>query len=190
MADMPESFRDQTEDEVNIDDPIVLSPDELGLCEEMPLDVPMINKLVLVGRLGRDPELKTVGEDLQVCQFRLAVPNDYDPDDDDDEDKTSWFTVEAWGRTARYIASTGRKGMRVGITGSLGVNAWTGRDGDEREEFIVTADSFEVLQSRSERVESMPSGPKSYARGKSMPASSYDIDKTTDATEDFEDLPF
>lgn len=187
---MLEGFEEQTGNEVNLDDPIVLSPDELELCEEVPLDVPMINKIVLVGRLGRDPDIKTIGEDLQVCRFSLAVPNDYDPDGDDDEDKTSWFNVEAWGRTAKYIASTGRKGMRVGITGSLGVNAWTGRDGDEREDFIVTADSFEVLQSRSERPESMFNGPKSYPQGKSMPTSSYDIDRTANVTEGFEDLPF
>lgn len=186
---MQESFGKQIEDESDISDPVELSPDELELCENMPQDIPMINKLILVGRLGRDPELKNITEDMQVCRFSLAVPNEYDPDDPDDQDKTSWFTVEAWGLLAQYIANTGYKGVRVGVTGSLDVNAWTGRDGVEREDYIVTADSFEILQSRSERFESMVNEPKASSNDKFMRTKSYE-GGAPEVTEELEDLPF
>lgn len=109
---------------------------------------PNINQICLVGRLGADPTFKTVRSGSELCTFSMAVADDYDPIDND-EDTTSWFDVEIWGVQAR-LASRAKKGMRVGVTGSLGMNCWTGRDNIERNDPIVRAQSFELLQSRSE----------------------------------------
>lgn len=164
-----------------------LSPDELELCGEFPPDIPMLNKLVLVGRLGRDPEIKSVGPGLEVCKFSLAVQNEYDPDEGPDQERTSWFDVEAWGRLAQYIVASCGKGMRVGVTGSFGMNQWTGRDGQVRQNYVVTAESFEVLQSRTERwqQDSDTSAPST-----SFSKQPYKQQKKVEEQDEFIDLPF
>ena len=116
---------------------------------EFPDNIPIINSVQLVGRLGADPDLRMINEDVYVCKFPLAVRNDYDPDFTD-PDGTSWFDIEMWGSLARRSAKMFKKGMRVGISGSIGINAWVGRDGVERRDPIVTANSAEILQSKSE----------------------------------------
>lgn len=111
--------------------------------------VPVLNTVVLTGRLGKDPVLKTIRDDLVVCTFSLAFTHDWDPMEQD-QDNTSWIEVECWGSTAKSVERRLRKGLRVGVTGRLCVNKWTGRDGVDRETVILKLLTFEILQSRNE----------------------------------------
>ena len=117
-----------------------------------PPDVPMLNTVILTGRLGADPELRNLNGKSPVCVFSLAVQDTWDPSGGRDQELgTSWFQVEAWGSLGRSVAKRARKGMRVGIRGRLDVSYWVGRDGHERKEPVVTAREFEILQSMSEQ---------------------------------------
>lgn len=126
-----------------------LEIDEADIVEiEYDDSFPKLNHVCLVGRLGADPVFKVTRSGAELCTFSIAVAHEYDPTDTDD-DKTSWLGVEIWGNLAR-LAAKARKGFRVGLSGSLGLNSWTGRDGVKREDPIVRASTFEILQSRSE----------------------------------------
>lgn len=180
----------QGHDEEDLDPHAELAPDELELCNNFRADVPLLNKIILTGRLGADPTIRAIGSDNKVCNFSMAVTTEYDPDAGRDQDRTSWFDVEAWGSTAEYISRFGKKGMRVGVSGTLNLNSWTGRDGETREVPIVTADSFEILQSRSERMPTMMDNmnPSQGNRTSSSPYSGQDSGTST--AQNLNDLPF
>lgn len=173
---------DYQEDEDLFDE---LTEDEIALSNEFDEGLPMLNKIVLTGRLGADPELRVIGDDLKVCKFSLAVSNEWEGDVQDERDKTSWFDVEAWGSLGSYVSKVAKKGMRVGLSGSLSVNSWQGKDGERREQPIVTAATFEVLQSSKE----MSSGQDGFASAR---RSQYrgTTQSRQSGTPSLEDLPF
>lgn len=123
--------------------------DDAPLEPEFREDVPLLNSVVLTGRLGQDPTLRQVGRNMtDLCTFSLAVADDVF--ESGAERTTSWFNIQFWGSSAGRAAAALRKGLRVGITGTLSVDEWTGRDGQTRNTVSLTGTSFEVLQSRSE----------------------------------------
>ncbi len=112
-------------------------------------DVPLLNTVMLTGRLGADPALRQVGRNnVALCTFSLAVNSQRTYADGTRH--TSWFKVNVWGSQAERAASLLRKGLRVGVAGRIGIDQYTDRQGQQRQSVVVTAKSFEVLQSRSE----------------------------------------
>src|SRR5579862_4238877 len=116
-----------------------------------------INRVVLVGRLTRDPELRTTQTGKSVCDFSIAVtkrvkPQDGSPDAD-------FFRVTAWGQTADYVSTYLTKGRLVGLDGRLQSRKYTASDGQNREVVEIVADNVRGLErpraSRSRRVRSV-----------------------------------
>lgn len=103
----------------------------------------MINRVVLVGRLTRDPELRTTTTGKSVCDFSIAVtkrvkPQDGSPDAD-------FFRVNAWGQTAEYVSNYLHKGRLVAVDGRLQSRKYTANDGTAREVVEVVADNVQGL---------------------------------------------
>jgi single-strand DNA-binding protein len=103
----------------------------------------MINRVVLVGRLTRDPEVRTTGNGKSVCDFSIAVnkrskPTDGSPDAD-------FFRVTAWDKTADYVGNYLGKGRLVAVDGRLQSRKYTGNDGVNREVVEVVAESVQGL---------------------------------------------
>jgi single-strand DNA-binding protein len=103
----------------------------------------VINRVVLVGRLTRDPELRTTTTGKSVCDFSIAVgkrikPTDGSPDAD-------FFRVNAWGQTAEYVSNYLHKGRLVAVDGRLQSRKYTANDGSNREVIEVVADSVQGL---------------------------------------------
>lgn len=103
----------------------------------------MINRVVLVGRLARDPELRSTNTGKSVCDFSLAVskrikPTDGSPDAD-------FFRVTAWDKTAEYVAKYLSKGRLVAVDGRLQSRKYTASDGSNREVVEVIADNVQGL---------------------------------------------
>lgn len=180
----------QESDEEDMDAEIELTEEEEELCGDFRADLPLLNKVILTGRLGADPTIRNIGDDTKVCNFSLAVTTEYDPDEGQDQDRTSWFDVEAWGSTADYIARIGKKGMRVGVSGPININAWTGRDGELRETPIVTADTFEILQSRSEQMPSLMDRSNPYPDSRRDTSEYKGKDSGKGTAQNLNDLPF
>lgn len=112
-----------------------------------------INKVNLVGRAGRDPEVKYFESGKMVCNFAIAVnPNKRDAPPD-------WFDLVIWDKTAEVAANYVKKGGLVGITGSLTFEQWTDRTtGDERSKPVIRVDRLELLGSKRDNEGGSSSG--------------------------------
>lgn len=102
-----------------------------------------VNRVVLIGRLTRDPELRTTNSGKNVVDFSIAVqkrmkPADGSPDAD-------FFRVKAWGQTADYVNSYLQKGRLVAVDGRLETRKWTDQNGTNRESVEVVADNVNGL---------------------------------------------
>lgn len=100
----------------------------------------MLNKVVLIGRLGTDPDLRYSVEGRPIARFRLAVTTRF-PQGPGDElrEETEWFTVVVSGRQAEVCAQSLRKGDRVFVEGRLRSRSWRGQDGLPRFELQALA---------------------------------------------------
>ena len=98
-----------------------------------------INRVVLVGRLTRDPELRNTTTGKQVVNFGLAV------DDNFNKEHTHFFNISAWGNQADFVSKYLTKGSLVAIDGRLRQHKYTTKDGQERNAVEITADSVQGL---------------------------------------------
>lgn len=104
----------------------------------------MINSVVLIGRLTRDPELRTTTSGKSVCDFSIAVqkrmkPADGSPDAD-------FFRVNCWDKTAEYVSNYLHKGRLVAVEGRLQSRKYVASDGTNREVVEVVANNVQSLE--------------------------------------------
>lgn len=105
----------------------------------------MINSVVIVGRAGRDPEMKYFESGKVKTTFSIAVSRWTK-----DGEKTDWFNIELWDKIAEVAGEYVRKGSLVGIEGILDVNQWTDNDGNKREWFFIRASNLRLLGSKKD----------------------------------------
>ena len=102
-----------------------------------------VNSITLVGRAGRDPEVRYFESGTMVANLTLAVNR---PSRDEEPD---WFNLEIWGRTAQIAADYVKKGSLLGIVGSLKMDQWKDRNsGEDRSKPVIRVDRLELLGSR------------------------------------------
>jgi single-strand DNA-binding protein len=116
-----------------------------------------MNSITLVGRAGRDPEVRYFETGKMVATFTLAVNRGRDQEPD-------WFTLEIWGKQAQVAADYVRKGSLIGVIGSMHTQKWTDRTtGEERSKPVVSVNRLELLGSRKD------------AEGTAQPASDEEV---------------
>ena len=103
-----------------------------------------LNKLEIIGRLGRKPELKTAGNGVSVCTFSIAT-NDSKKRGDEYEETTEWFPVVLFGRLAENVGTRCTKGTQLYIEGKIQSTKYTGRDGTEKTKFEVLGKTVKFL---------------------------------------------
>ena len=107
-----------------------------------------LNKVLLIGRLTRDPETRTTGSGSTVVAFGLATNRNYTRRDSGERvEETTFVDVEAWGRTGETIARYMRKGRQIFIEGRLKLDTWE-RDGQRRSKLSVVAENFQFIDSQ------------------------------------------
>ena len=106
-----------------------------------------MNKVFIVGRLTRDPELTTTTSGLSVCRFSVAVSRRYA--NADGERETDFINCVAWRGLADNIAKYQKKGSQVCVIGSLQTRSYEAQDGSKRYVTEVSADDVEFLSSRN-----------------------------------------
>ncbi len=116
------------------------------------------NKVIIVGNLGRDPELRYTPQGTAVANFSMATTEKRQNEDD----ITTWFKVTLWGARAEVAAKYLTKGSQVYIEGRLKIQEWTDRDDNNRYTLEVTATDMQFIGSGSRR-EDNPAG--EYAGG-------------------------
>lgn len=113
------------------------------------------NKIIIVGNLGRDPELRYTPQGTAVCNFSVATNERRRDKAGEQQDVTTWFRVNAWGRQAENVSKYLSKGRRVYVEGRLHVEEWTDRDGKQRYTLEVNASDVQFLDSAAD-VEGIP----------------------------------
>lgn len=107
----------------------------------------MLNHIVIMGRLARDPELRHTQSGTPVASFRLAVDRDF-RDKNTGERATDWIDVVAWRSTGEFVSRYFTKGRMAVVDGRLQMREWTDRDGNKRVSAEVVADSVYFGDSR------------------------------------------
>ena len=99
----------------------------------------MLNKIILMGRLTRDPELRRTQSGTPVASFSIAVDRDYKTQSGEKE--TDFIDIVAWRSTAEFVTKYFTKGRMAVVEGRLQIRDWTDRDGGKRRSAEVVADS-------------------------------------------------
>ncbi len=114
-------------------------------------------KLIIVGNLGRDPEMRYMPDGTQVTTLNIATNRRWNSPDGSKNEETTWFRVTLWRKDAENAAQYLSKGSRILVEGRLtpdkatgGPKIWTRQDGSAGASYEVTADRFVMLSSRSE----------------------------------------
>ncbi|HSC72751.1 MAG TPA: single-stranded DNA-binding protein [Gaiellaceae bacterium] len=109
-----------------------------------------INRVVLVGNLTKDPELRHTPSGTAVCKLRLAVNTRQKDASGNWGDKPNYFDVTVWGNQGESCAQYLSKGRPVGVDGRLDWREWEAQDGTKRQAVEIIADSVQFLGSRGE----------------------------------------
>jgi single-strand DNA-binding protein len=103
------------------------------------------NKIILVGNLGRDPELRYTPQGTPVCSFTVATNEKRKDKAGEMQDVTTWFRVTFWGRQAETASQYLTKGRPIYVEGKLRVEEWTDRDGKQRYTLEVHATDMQFI---------------------------------------------
>lgn len=151
-----------------------------------------LNKVMLIGNLGKDPEMKYTPQGTAVTTFSMAVSRSRKSPDGQLIDETEWFRVVAWERLAETCNEFLRKGSKVYIEGRLQTRKWTAQDGQERQMVEVVANEMLLLDSRQQ---GGPQGGGGYS-DEQRPApvrqggGGYSNSANDDSDMDVDDIPF
>lgn len=110
-----------------------------------------MNKVVLIGRMVKDPEVKKTQSDLSVCSFRIAVDRKFK--DQSGNRQTDFLDVVAWRQLADIIGKYCHKGSRIGITGSLQSRSFEDQSGNKRTVIEVLAEDVDFLDPKQKQEE-------------------------------------
>lgn len=107
--------------------------------------MPNLNKIMLMGNLTRDIELKHIPSGMAVANIGLAVNRKYKSKEGEAKEETTFVDCEAWGRTAEVMQQYLAKGQPVFVEGRLKLDTWQDKDGGNRSKLKVVVESFEFL---------------------------------------------
>jgi len=105
-----------------------------------------VNKVILLGNLGRDPEVKMTQGGQQVATFSIATSDSWTKDGQRQE-RTEWHTIVAWGKLAELAGRYLKKGRKVYVEGKLQTRSWDGKDGTKKYATEVLASSLTFVDS-------------------------------------------
>jgi single-strand DNA-binding protein len=131
-----------------------------------------INRVVLVGRLTRDPELRSTTNGKQVVSFSIAVDKRFKPQDGSSD--ADFFRISAWEKTAEFVANYLTKGRLVAVDGRLQSRKYTAQDGTEREVVEVVAENVQGLDRPRDAGDGAPVGGGGGAKAAAPVADEYD----------------
>ena len=107
-----------------------------------------LNKVMVIGNLGADPEMRYTADGAAVTNFRIAASRNYTGADGERKEETEWFSVVTWRKLAELCNQYLQKGRRVYVEGRLRTRSWEGQDGQKRYTTEVIADDVQFLDSK------------------------------------------
>ncbi len=143
------------------------------------------NKIIIVGYLGKDPDLQYTPQGTAVCKFTVATTERRRDKAGEQMDATTWFRVSVWGKQAEFTNQYLSKGRQVFVEGRLRQEEYTDRDGNRRTSLEVNATDVQFIGARGDdSSHSGQAGPKPTARE----AATREPESTPNVQED--DIPF
>lgn len=115
-----------------------------------------VNKVILVGNLGRDPEIRYTTGGQPVANFTMATTERWNDPSGERKEKTEWHRIVVWGKQAEIAAEYLRKGRQVYVEGSLQTREWTDREGNKRYTTEVRAQRLQLLGRPDDRPAAAP----------------------------------
>ncbi len=143
-----------------------------------------INKVILIGRLGRDPEVKYTPSGQAVAKFSIATDETYKDRNGEQQRRTEWHNIVAWRRLAEICGEYLVKGKLVYIEGRIQTRQWEDREGNKRNTTEIVAREMKMLSAKGEGDRSESSSQQS----ESTPASASAPAPSPEITDD--DIPF
>ena len=147
----------------------------------------MINKVIIVGRLGKDPEIRSTPQGTSVAKFTVATDEKFTDRSGERQERTEWHNIVAWGKLGEICGQYLRKGKLVYIEGSIRTDSWDDKEsGQKKYRTEIVARDMKMLDRRGDDGGSGGGGgySQSQSRGGSKPASAPDM------IEDDEEVPF
>ena len=109
-----------------------------------------VNKVILIGRLGSDPELRYTPSGDAVANFRIATNRVWKDREGNQQQRTDWHRIVAWRKLAERCGEYLKKGSHVYIEGRLATRSWEGKDGNKRFVTEIIADQMQMLEAKGE----------------------------------------
>ena len=127
-----------------------------------------LNKVLLMGNLTRDPELRYLQSGTAVCDFGLAMNRKWRSGTGEQKEEVCFVDVTFFGRTAEVVSEFMKKGRPMFIEGRLKLDTWTGKDGQKRSKLHVIGENMQFIDSRGSREATGQTGQRPSA-GKTTP---------------------
>jgi len=109
-----------------------------------------VNRVILVGRLGRDPETRYTGSGQAVANFSVATDESYKDRNGERQKRTEWHKIVVWGKQAEIAQQYLKKGSLVFIEGRIQSREWQDKEGQKRTSFEIVANNFRMLGGRAD----------------------------------------
>ncbi len=137
-----------------------------------------LNKVMLIGNLGRDPELRSTASGTHVATFGIATNRRFKGQDGEWQDDTQWHNIVVWGNQAEFITNYAKKGSKIFVEGRLQHRSWEDQNGQKRYTTEVVSENIFLLDPP----------PEGAARGEAIPPPPEPSDEPAGPEED--DVPF
>jgi single-strand DNA-binding protein len=152
-----------------------------------------VNKVILIGRLGKDPEVKYTPSGAAVAKFTLATDEVFKDRNGEQQRRTEWHTIVAWSRLAEICGEYLTKGKQVYIEGSIRSRQWEDQSGAKRTAYEIVAREMKMLGSKADSERPSASGGPVLAgssQGSAEPEAGGDAPPPSSSEITDEDLPF
>lgn len=117
-------------------------------CNKLKIDMAGVNKVILVGNLGKDPEIKYLEGNIARVHFSLATTEAYKDKAGNRVEQTEWHNIVIWRALAESAEKILKKGMQIYLEGKIQTRQWNDKDGAKRSITEINCESFVILQRR------------------------------------------
>ena len=115
-----------------------------------------LNKCMLIGHIGNEPEIRTINNNEKVASFRLATTERYTDRNGEVKESTEWHQIVAWGKLADIVEKFVKKGSQLYVEGKITTRKWTDKDGNDRYTTEIRAEGLQILGKKESAQASAP----------------------------------
>ncbi|MBT7651608.1 MAG: single-stranded DNA-binding protein [Opitutae bacterium] len=153
--------------------------------------MPSLNKVLLIGNLTRDPDVRMMSNGRPVCNFGLALNRNYKDSEGNRKEEVTFVDVECFGPRAEAVAKFFTKGRSIFVEGRLKLDQWESKEGEKRSAIRVVLDNFEFVDSKQDGASNQSRNIEMSAPTTAAPAETLRAKPTTSPDSDLdEDVPF